>query len=293
MRRRTLFLVTLCGVAMTMTACDPSPTEGSNSTVSPEFTTTQQSLVKRGPRGKRGARGPRGLRGLRGPAGAPGSAGAPVYPVAPGVSAVMINRSYFHTGKDVNGFLMLRLYDQSASVGTFYGSGQGNKAMLGLTSYDREPVSDFESLSFRAKIPASSALNRGVYANFVVDLECDPLDPQYAIIVVEGPLSVGAQGEWHAYGFAADEPVFRSVGGRGGLPSHVSQAGGVLGLLTGAHPDACFVNADPFDNGMPKHTKLPSMLLVLGDSGTTTSSHIYLDDVSVRMDGQLDTYAFD
>jgi hypothetical protein len=53
------------------------------------------------------------------------------------------------------------------------------------------------------------------------------------------------------------------------------------------------VNADPFDNGMPKHTKLPSMLLVLGDSLTTTSSHIYLDDVRVRMDGGGDTYAFD
>ncbi len=293
MRRRSLFIIGLFGAAMTVTGCEKTGPSGSDEAAPAEYTTTEQALVVRGPRGKRGPRGPRGFRGRRGLAGPPGSAGAPVYPVVPGVSAVTINRSYFQTGKDGSAFVMLRLFDNGASTGTFYGNGYGNKAMLGLTAFNRDAVADFESFSFRAKVPASSPRNRGVYANFIVDLACDALDPQYAIIVVDQPLSAGPQDAWNNYGFSADDAVFRSVGGRGGLPGHLDADADVLGVLTGNHPDACFVNADPFDNGMPKHTKLPSMLLVLGDSLTTSASHIYLDDLSATMDGVQYTYPLD
>lgn len=294
MRRPSLFLIVLFGAAMTVTGCEKSQAGGSDEAAPAELTTSAQALVARGPRGKRGPRGPRGFRGRRGPAGPPGSAGAPVHPVVPGLAAVTINRSYFQTGKDGgSAFVMLRLFDDAASTGTFYGDGYGNKSMLGATGYDREPLADFEALSFRAKVPASSPRNRGVYANFIVDLACDDLDPRYAIIVVDRTLGVGAQGDWHEYAFGADDPVFRAVGGRGGLPGHLDAAAGTLDVVTGGHPDACFVNADPFDNGMPKHTKLPSILLVLGDSLTTSASHIYLDDFSVMMSGVRTTWPLD
>ena len=90
----------------------------------------------------------------------------------------------------------------------------------------------------------------------------------------------------------ATEAVFKSVGGKGGLPGHLEPGGEPLSVLLAMHPQACLVNADPFDNGMPKHTELPSILLVLGDSLTTTPSRIHIDDIVVASGGTTTTYDF-
>lgn len=118
--------------------------------------------------------------------------------------------------------------------------------------------------------------------------------PDYAVLVVDQPLrEVGVQGRYHAYTISHRERVFRSVGGEGGLPGHLAREAGLLSTLLDRHPRACFVNADPFDNGMPRHTTLPSVLLILADSLTTRALHIDLDHIRFVYRGGADLVDFE
>ena len=232
-----------------------------------------------GAAGEDGAPGAPGQPGADGAPGDAGQLGAPISRVAEDSYVIAVNKGYHAVVEDPlddpkNTFLVMKLFPGASAVGSYYGGGTGNKVMFGLDNFDRTPIAQFESISFRSKVPATSAANTNVYLNFIIDLNCSALNPDYAVIVINSP-PVGAQAQWNNYSVSAQDQVFRSVAGKGGLPSHLA------------------VNADPFDNGMPKYVDLPSMLFVLGDSNTITGLHIYLDDIDVLMNGTHHVVSFE
>ena len=242
--------------------------------------------------GVAGAPGQPGEAGQPGAAGAPGDAGqqgAPISRVAEDSYVIAVNKGYHAVVEDAgNNFLVMKLFPGASAVGSYYGGGTGNKVMFGLDHFHRTPIAQFESISFRSHVPATSTSNKNVYLNFIVDLNCSALNPDYAVVVVDSLLTapvLQAQNQWNNYTISAADAVFKSVGGKGGLPLHTANDGVTWSVLVNNKPDACFVNADPFDNGMPKYVDLTSILFVLGDSGTVAAFDIYLDDVDVMMNG--------
>lgn len=242
--------------------------------------------------GADGQPGAAGAPGQPGAAGAPGDAGqqgAPISRVAEDAYVIAVNKGYHAVVEDAgNNFLVMKLFPGASAVGSYYGGGAGNKVMFGLDHFHRTPIAQFESVSFRSQVPATSTSNKNVYLNFIVDLNCSALNPDYAIVVVDSLLTapvLQAQNQWNSYTVSTADAVFKSVGGKGGLPSHLAANAATWDVLVNANPNACFVNADPFDNGMPKYVDLTSMLFVLGDSGTVAAFDIYLDDIDVLMNG--------
>jgi len=166
--------------------------------------------------------------------------------------------------------------------------------MLGFNLYDGFAVSDFKTLVFATRVPLTQEKNKNVYVNFVIDLNCNINNPDWAIVVVDFMLAdAGNQGQWNTYTVDSSEAIFKSVGGKGGLPSHLANGGATLGTLSDANTQACFANGDPQDNGMPKDTVLDSILLVLGDSGTTALSEIHIDDVEISFETSVILYDFE
>lgn len=211
----------------------------------------------------------------------------------PGVKLEGVNKTQNDVISDLgNKVVKLELLSGSSPVGGFNGSGVGNKAYLGF-KYGT-PLSNFQGITFKSKVPSASPLNKNVYLNLQVDLNCNPSNPFYAIIVADYMFTTpGLQNQWNTYSVTSSAQVWRSVGGRGGLPSHIATQAGILSTVTTNFPYACLVNASTGDNGQKKNTILPAVLLVLGDSATTAASHIFLDDVVVSFNSGSDTYNFE
>lgn len=211
----------------------------------------------------------------------------------PGVKLEGVNKTQNDVISDSgNKVVKLELLAGSSPVGGFNGSGIGNKAYLGF-KYGT-PLSNFQGISFKSKVPNSSSINKNVYLNLQVDLNCNPSNPFYAIIVSDFMFTTpGPQNQWNIYTVSSTSQVWRSVGGRGGLPSHIATQAGFLSTVTTNFPNACLVNASTGDNGQKKNTILPAILLVLGDSATIVASQVYLDDIVVSFNSGADTFNFE
>lgn len=211
----------------------------------------------------------------------------------PGVKLEGVNKTQNDVISDLgNRVAKLELLAGSNSVGGFNGSGIGNKAYLGFRY--GALLSSFQGITFKSKVPSVSPLNKNVYLNMQVDLNCNPSNPDYAIIVVDFMFTnPGPQNQWNSYSVLSTDQVYRSVGGKGGLPGHISAQTGLLSTVIANFPNACLVNASTGDNGQKKNTDLPALLLVLGDSGTTVASQIYLDDIVVTFASGSNTYNFE
>lgn len=211
----------------------------------------------------------------------------------PGVKLEGVNKTQNDVISDAgNKVAKLELLAGANPVGGFNGGGLGNKAYLGFRY--GALLSNFQGITFKSKVPSTSPLNKNVYLNLQVDLDCNPSNPSYAIIVVDFMFaSPGPQNQWNTYTVLSTDQVYRSVGGRGGLPSHISAQTGLLSTVTNNFPNACLVNASTGDNGQKKNTILPAILLVLGDSATTAVSQVFLDDIEVTISGYTDHYNFE
>ena len=295
---KKIFAVVLIVFCLAQFSCDDggNSSEGSASAGAGGGTGPEGPEGEKGDQGEEGPKGDQGDPGASGSDGQAGTLGAPVSQVDDHSHIVAVNKGYFTTAKENgNTFVVMKLFPDASAPGSYYGAGkQGNKIMLGINDFHEEAIANFEALSFRAQIPGSSAANTNVYLNFIVDLNCDAVNPDYAIIVVSrAPLAPGAQDAWAEFNIQAADQIYRSVGGKGGIPGHNDANAATWADLVNNNPDACFVNADPFDNGMPKYVELPAFLFVLGDSNTVIALHIFLDDVKLTFSGTETHFDFE
>lgn len=199
--------------------------------------------------------------------------------------AVTANKSVAVRGEENgNHFAQLRTYAGISSPGAYYGVGYGSKAMLGFgEGFHGTKVSEFQGITFRTFEPTTNRpSNYNVYLNLIVDLNCNPLKPDYVVVLTRN-LGGNAKGAWNTYEIKSTDAAFRTPGGKGGLPDSRSRANpAALTLLIAAKPDACFVSADIFDLGMKRGQKLAPIQLVHGDSIYNQSSAVRIDDIQVR-----------
>jgi len=183
-------------------------------------------------------------------------------------------------------------------VGAYNGGGTGNKAILGITDYDGILVSDFQGIAITFKTNLVS-----FYINFLVDLNCDSMNPDYAIIVMYTDILEGYDdGLWHTVSFTKDDAAFTAVdavGGKACLPRHYAQPAAPFtqvyngdGGTCSGYPNACFVNADSEDGGMPANRIQPAIMFVLGSSGTLDGAYAVIDEVTLEFNSGTDIYDF-
>ena len=186
--------------------------------------------------------------------------------------------------------LRLRTQPIDNDPGAYNGTGDGNKAILGLSQYDNTSLQSFDSISFESKVFAGS---QQLYVNLIVDLYCD--GSNLKIVVADftslgssTPLSYGYSG-WYA---AASQAKWRAVGGIQDpaipantiLPSHLALGSGKLSDVAAAYPFACLVNAETGDGGMPKGQPTSAVMLILGDSTTKSFNGAFVRQITVNAD---------
>jgi len=167
--------------------------------------------------------------------------------------------------------LVLVTGEGTNEAGAFNGGGTGNKAIAGVPGLDGRALSAFEGISFEAR---SDQGTQHAYLNVQVDLTCG--GEATRILVVDAqtfgdPEDLGEG--WRSYAAAADEAQWKVVGGLDDLlPGHLESTGAALGPVLEAYPQACLRDADTGDGGMPAGEVTSAVMLVLGDSGTTSAN---------------------
>ncbi len=250
-----------------------------------------------GATGANGADGAQGATGPKGDKGDAGFSGASRKELAPGVHFIGVNRAIagIDAGAGVgstDAALVRLLNGNSTTPGSYNGGGLGNKAIIGLTGYDKLPINQLQSISFSSKIDASNPPFANFYLNMLVDINCDELNPAYVMIVAEKNEQV-RDGSYKTYNYVVTENSFRSVGGVYGLPIHGDVDGLPLTGLTNYNSGACLVDANIFDGGMPRNTIMPAILLATGDSNTNTPRFARIDNITVTTTAGTNTYDFD
>ena len=184
-----------------------------------------------------------------------------------------------------------------SAVGAFYGSGVGNKALIGIggDSFAGKNAGLFSSIQFKTLELVSNASGAyNVYLNILVDLNCNISNPSYVIVVVdEYAVTSTPKGNWNSYVINATDSVFKSVGAKGGLPSNNGTTGLPFTTLTTAYPLACFVAADTHDNGMKRAQVVSPFLLIHGDSAYTQISSVEVDDIQLTVGGNTISFSFE
>lgn len=200
--------------------------------------------------------------------------------------AVVVNKTMAALGvENGNHYAQIRTQNGISSPGAYYGVGYGNKGFIGFgLPYHGVPVSQFESLSFRTFEPTSNRASAyNVYVNLLVDLNCDPLKPDYTVVLTPN-LGGNQRSVWNRYVIKKTDAMFRTPGGKGGLPdSQTRSSPAPLTQLIKAKPNACFVAADVFGVGMKRNQKMAPFQLVHGDSIYTQASVVRIDDIELRM----------
>lgn len=265
------------------------------------------SMGPAGPPGVKGDKGDAGPPGLTGPPGTKGDRGEKGSAGANGVGSVFdfsVNEAAVD-GPFSDGSIVLRTSAKSNAAGSFHGSGIGNKAIFGVRGLHGFPLGSLTDLQYSWTShegpggphynPPTAASTLVPYINIVVDFGLPNGPSDYRILVVTStglnPLITASIGSYtnaggnnvlvHAWTRAQSVLV---------VNSHITPVPGVLPNLTipgpsswlnqsysfadlvAAHPQARLVEAFPRDGGLPAGAVVASVLLLSGDSGTTTRS---------------------
>jgi hypothetical protein len=200
--------------------------------------------------------------------------------------AIVVNKTMAVVGEENgNHYAQLRTLNGISSPGAYYGIGFGNKGFIGFgVGYHGTPVSEFENISFRTYEPTTNRpVAYNVYLNLLVDLNCDPLKPDYVIVMTPN-LGGKAKGTWNTWHISKNDAMFRTPGGKGGLPdSQTRSAPAPLTRMVQAKPRACFVATDVFGVGMKRNQKMAPFQIVHGDSIYLQPSAVRIDDIDLRM----------
>jgi hypothetical protein len=178
---------------------------------------------------------------------------------------------------------------QTQSAGGFNGSGEGNRALLGLGKHFDSKLSELSSISFDRKVidgtePLTVLLS--------VDLQCDGKATRL-LVADEQKLETGAipqaddysrinaefdQELWSVSGQAIVDPNDATVE----LVSSTSVAKPKsLTKFMQAYPKACVKNAKTQDDGLPKNLTTAGILISLGTPDTKTTSTTFINRISV------------
>ena len=175
-----------------------------------------------------------------------------------------------------NHFAQIRSLDGISSPGAYYGLGIGNKGMIGFgMGFDKYPVSAFNSLSFKSYEPrTNSGCAYNAYINFLVDLNCDSLNPNYIVIQTLN-LESPNKGVWNTFTINKSDAIFKISRSNDRLQS--------LDKIVGTNSKACFVAGDVFDLWMKRDQKLAPFQIVHGDSFYSTASMVAIDDITLKV----------
>ncbi len=276
---RTLSLVALALAPLALLGCgEPEgPATSGAGAAPPGPTTVQQTTVDEGP-ADTPSRRPPSSRSLAGtvctalpPAFADHSVnGASAKPIQDDASVVCAMRLETSPG--------------ARPPGAFNGSGTGSKSIAGVGLHDRKKLSTLSTITFDAKRATGKQM---LYVNLVVDLACDGVSRK---ILVVDPSDLGAPEPvadgYARYTVAASGAQWRVVGGiTEVLPPHVgADPARNLDTFLETYPEACLANAATGDNGMPAGVVTSGILLVVGDSNTTTAEGWFVRRVTVGDD---------
>lgn len=217
-------------------------------------------------------------------------------PIVKDLSTVTVNKSTATLASESgNGFLQLSSLGGTSPAGSFYGGGVGNKAFIGIgaDSFAGKLVSDFHTIQFSTReLATNPSGSYNVYLNMLIDLNCNPGNPSYVIAVADQTATPGAKGNWYSFVINGVDSVFKSVGGKGGLPNNNGSVYAPLTTLSNAYPLACFVATDVMNNGMKKAQKLSPFLLVHGDSAYSLASTVQVDGILITVGSQTLTFSF-
>ena len=240
--------------------------------------------VVQGPEGPAGEDGADGADGTDGRDGTDGASAA----LPAGVWLDGVNEIEFFSTSDG---LMMQAADTTAAgtlPGAFNGGGTGNKALLGLSGYDRVLVSDLTSILVTAR------QDRGVsffYFNMQVDCDGDGAwTADDGIVVVDSDSLAGfalpADGSFVTIRLDPADAVFKMVGGPklscGNLPSHLGGAAG--SPLTDLPGTAALWNGSTGDGGMPRARPMAAILFVMGDSANQNFRAMTIQSIDVNDD---------
>jgi hypothetical protein len=195
---------------------------------------------------------------------------------------------------------VIQLQDQAAplaATASLNDGVKGNKGELGLNLLQGVALADFPGISFAMKLNTGDTTSLAdVYLNYTLSPNCDGDPTKWVDLVTTAsdmlaasPNAPDANGYttysatpgsvvWthsgsHPY-YAADGTTIvlnQAINGGGGPMS--------LGALMAAYPQACIWNyANPTPGGI---TPTPGVVIVLGDSQTTTAKTVWLKNISI------------
>ncbi len=182
-------------------------------------------------------------------------------PLLDDVTLIAVNKS---RGVINNGSLFLKIYDGESPAGIYSGSAQGSKVIVGFEAFNQVKLNTFESIEFDSNV-ISSGEARNLQLSLLVDLKCDGTTPDLQILnydlLVKHHDSVDT---FISYKIRADDLV------------------DFMNVVTN-NPNACFINSVVTDNEMPMNVTLAGIMLELGESNTTTSSKLLLDNIKITI----------
>jgi hypothetical protein len=166
------------------------------------------------------------------------------------------------------GALVLDTAEGRNPPGGFNGGGKGSMAIAGVPGLDGTWLTVLESITIDALLAAGTA---HVYLNLQLDLACDGTDVRILVVdetTLGDPVELASG--FSRYTVLASEPQWKAVGALDDLlPGHLDGQGKPLGPVVEAYPFACLVDVNTGLGGMPADAVTSSVLVVLGDSGTT------------------------
>jgi hypothetical protein len=200
---------------------------------------------------------------------------------------VRVNRTLVakaQSGDNQYGFI--RTLDGISGPGAYYGVGLGNTGMIGLgVQFNHQPVSAFESLTFKAFTPAENCEDSyNAYVGVIIDLNCDDLNPEYLVVKTDN-FEAKSRDTWNSYEIKQSDAAFRKSGSTGRFKT--------LAQLTRGHPKACFVAADSFDLGFRRDQKLAPFQIIHGDRIYFENSAVALDDIELKVAGASEREDFE
>lgn len=184
-------------------------------------------------------------------------------------------------------YLRLEITGGANAAGGFNGPGIGNRALIGLSSYDATLVSSFPGVIFDAK---SDGLLPDVL--LVVDLDCTSTSAPVLLTASGQELYTAAttlEGGFKRFEALTTSDAWtanQEVADPNDNTITVLSSTTVSSLddFTAAYPNACIKNTASFDLEMPKSLPTAGLLLSLGSADTTMASRVLIDRIEIGPD---------
>ena len=165
-----------------------------------------------------------------------------------------------------NNTVELQTLSDDNSVGSYYGNGTGNLAIFGVHGFDGVEVLELSSLN----VMLSTADLNDVNLTLHVDLTCSGDASDFAELNVD-LTQYSLDSTLKLVSINSDDIVFSLNGDSYSLDDFVVD-----------YSSACLRDMDPLTDGTPKNTVLPAIIIKLGNSNSSQSSKLIIDDFEIN-----------